>query len=97
MLEAIKQILNLQTDEKDSLIQYYINVFTQKILNYTGQIELPTALEHIVVEKVVNKLNNNNVKSIQRGDTRIEYVDVKEEFTESEIMELNKFRRVRLL
>ncbi|AZV57930.1 phage head-tail connector protein [Clostridium sp. AWRP] len=108
MLENIKDILEIQDDSKDKIISEYIEKVTQKVLNYCNIKSLPKKLEEFVEDKVISiiqyKLKNSNnkeVKSIQRGDTRIEYEASSEKderillsFEADEMRELNNFRKV---
>ncbi|EJO5347145.1 phage head-tail connector protein [Clostridium botulinum] len=112
MLENIKMILGIQDDSKDNIINYYIKRYTDKILSYCHLRELPHQLEGFIEEKVINIVNNiiqneqineekKNIKSIQRGDTRIEFKACEEKninsllvFNSTDIKELNKFRKV---
>ena len=87
MLENIKTILNIKDTSKDELILLYINKFTSLVLGYCKLKELNNALESFVEDKVVQVLgpsisnssssggieNAGEIKSITRGDTRIEY------------------------
>jgi hypothetical protein len=110
MLENIKNILGITDDCKDKIIIQYIKKFTQKVFNYCHIKELPKELEGFIEDKVITimqyKLQNINisqekeVKSIQRGDTKIEYsISEKDEktllsFETDDIKKLNNFRKV---
>lgn len=114
MLENIKILLGLDSDKYDKLILYQIDKVTKKVLSYCNIKELNPVLGGLVEEKVYNAMrnktsgsiatdNNNNIKSITRGDTRIEYnvgeakIGVLEatDFDTSDIKVLNQFRRLR--
>lgn len=82
MLENIKLILGLKDDNNDVLIVLYINRISAMVLSHCNLKKLDKNLEGFVEEKVVsivqNKINlptgnTPNVKSISRGDTKIEY------------------------
>lgn len=115
MLENIKMLLGLDDDKYDKMILYQIDKVTKKVLSHCNINELNPVLEGFVEQKVydamknkisVNNLstdNNNNIKSVTRGDTRIEY-NVGEsksevlgptDFDTSDIKVLNQFRKLR--
>lgn len=83
MFENIKLILNLTDDKHDQLITLYINKLTSVVLAYCSLKELNPTLESFIEDKVVSIIkskingggseNTGEVKSISRGDTRIEY------------------------
>ena len=109
MLENIKMILNIQDDSKDNIIKYYIKRFREKVLSYCHLKDVP---EEFIEEKVVSvvtiiiqneqmKKEKKDIKSIQRGDTKIEFNSLEEKsinsllvFTNDDIRELKNFRRV---
>ncbi|MCR1871521.1 phage head-tail connector protein [Longicatena caecimuris] len=111
MLENIKDVLEITDNSKDKLINRYISKVTQKVLNYCHIDELPIELEGFVEDKVISimqyKLQANSdkssreVKSIQRGDTKIEFATISEKdektllnFSNLDMKELNSFRKV---
>lgn len=87
MLENIKFLLGLTDDKHDNLILFYINRFKNLVLDYCNLKELNPTLEGFIEDKVISIIglkiksnngidvpsNGNNVKSITRGDTKIEY------------------------
>lgn len=105
MLENIKMLLGIAPEDKskDTLINYYINSLTKKVLKYCNLSNLPEDVIPFIENKVVLLLKApdtpNNVKSVQRGDTQFDYVQQK---TRAELMnltnedkkELSKFRKV---
>lgn len=82
MLQNIKMLLELTDNSKDELILFYIKRITDIVLSYCSLSVLNSALESFIEDKICNiikpSLNNSNkntgkVKSVTRGDTRIEY------------------------
>ncbi|WP_129599523.1 phage head-tail connector protein [Anaerophilus nitritogenes] len=75
MLDMIKTLLNIIDDSKDTIINYYIGAYSNKIKNMTGLEKVPSTLEHIVVELTVNKMSGKtqDIKKVKRGNTEIEY------------------------
>ncbi|WP_195238666.1 phage head-tail connector protein [Romboutsia sp. 1001285H_161024_C4] len=80
MFENIKLVLNLTDDSHDELIMYYINKFTNIVLEYCNRDDLNNSLESFIEDKVIEVINHqksstnlNGIKSISRGDTKIEY------------------------
>lgn len=108
MLENIKMLLSIASEDtsKDALIHYYINVITRKVLKYCNLSSLPEEIIPFIENKVVLVLKapdtTNNIKSIQRGDTRLEYTGQKTQtelinLTDQDKKELNSFRKVRFI
>lgn len=100
MLENIKFLLNLTDDKHDKLLLFYIKRFENLVLDYCNLTELNPTLEGFIEDRVINVVgpkvksndeadtpnsNNNNIKAITRGDTRIEY-NVSEKATNSDIL-----------
>lgn len=82
MLENIKLILKLTDDEHDELITYYLSKVKVAVIEYCNVSELTEGLEGFVEDKVVSIMkplvtggtqNTGEIKSITRGDTKIEY------------------------
>jgi hypothetical protein len=89
MLQSVKLLLNLTNNIHNNLIEYHLNAVSQAILNFCNLSSLPNELEHIVVAKTVKIVTpviatvepdiitpptpTGDIKSIQRGDTKIEY------------------------
>ena len=112
MLENIKLMLNITDNKHDSIIELYISKVESLILEYCNINELTLALEGFVEDKVVSIVkpvvsggtqNTGEIKSISRGDTKIEY-NVGEavqtssngvNLTDSDKKILNTYRKVR--
>ena len=79
MLENIKLLLNITDNKHDNIILLYIDKVEAMILNYCNVNELSRGLESFIEDKVVSIMrttvgqNTSEVKSISRGDTKIEY------------------------
>lgn len=124
MLNNIKLMLGISEDDtsKDNIINLYIKKVTQLVLNECNILELPVALEGFVEDKVkavveaagiVNNgggsTNTGEIKSVTRGDTKIEYnvgsgsispssstkVNGSMLLTNDEIKQLKPFKRLR--
>ena len=112
MLENIKLLLNITDNKHDNIILLYIDKVEAMILNYCNVNELSKGLESFVEDKVVSIMkptitggtqNTGEIKSISRGDTKIEY-NVGEavqtssngvNLTDSDKKILNTYRKVR--
>ena len=109
MLENIKLLLNITDNKHDNIILLYIDKVEAMILNYCNVNELSRGLESFIEDKVVSIMrttvgqNTSEVKSISRGDTKIEY-NVGEaiqtssnsvNLTDSDKKILNVYRKVR--
>ena len=112
MLENIKLILNITDDKHDNMILLYLDKIYTIVLDYCNVNELSRGLESFIEDKVVSIMkpvvtggtqNTGKIKSISRGDTKIEY-NVGEaiqtssngvNLTDSDKKILNTYRRVR--
>ena len=82
MLENIKLILNITDYKYDELILLYLSKVEIMVLEYCNVSELTRGLKSFIEDKVVSIVkpiitcdtqNTGEIKSISRGDTRIEY------------------------
>lgn len=102
MLEKIKIMTGLKEIEiSDDVLQLMIDDATDAVLNYCHRKELPKKLEWVVRELVINKIvddNEGNISSIKRGDMQITYASpiAADSFTQKQIANLNKFRKLRI-
>ena len=112
MFENIKLMLNISDDKHDNIIELYMCKVENLILEYCNIRELTPALEGFVEDKVISIIkplviggtqNTGEIKSISRGDTKIEY-NVGEaiqtssssiSLTDSDKKILNTYRKVR--
>ena len=112
MLENIKLILNITDDKHDNIILLYLSKVETIVVDYCNVNELCLGLESFIEDKVVSIMkplvtggtqNTGEIKSISRGDTKIEY-NVGEaiqtssssiSLTDSDKKILNTYRKVR--
>ena len=112
MLENIKLLLNITDDKHDNVILLYMSKVETMVVDYCNINELCLGLESFIEDKVVSIMkptitggtqNTGEIKSISRGDTKIEY-NVGEavqtssngiSLTDSEKKILNTYRRAR--
>lgn len=78
IVETVKTLLQINSNEWDGVINAHILLVTQKILNYCQIEKLPEALNAVVVSKVVAHMRLNvddfkSVKSTSFGDTSVTY------------------------
>ena len=82
MLENIKLLLNITDDKHDNIISLYLDKISTIVLDYCNVNELSKVLESFVEDKVISIMkplvtggtqNTGEIKSISRGDTKIEY------------------------
>ena len=78
MLENIKLILNITDDKHDNLILLYLAKVETMVVDYCNVNELTGGLESFIEDKVVSIMKplvtgGTEIKSISRGDTKIEY------------------------
>ena len=112
MLENIKLLLNVTDNKHDNMILLYISKVSTMVVDYCNVNELCLGLQSFIEDKVVSIMkplvsggvqNTGEIKSISRGDTKIEY-NVGEavqtssnsiNLTDSDKKALNTYRRVR--
>ena len=112
MLENIKLLLNITDEKHDNIILLYISKVETIVIDYCNVNELCLGLQSFIEDKVVSIMkplvtggtqNTGEIKSISRGDTKIEY-NVGEavqtssnsiSLTDSDKKILNTYRRAR--
>ena len=112
MLENIKLLLNIIDDKHDNMILLYLSKVETVVLDYCYVNELCLGLQSFIEDKVISIMkpivtggtqNTGEIKSISRGDTKIEY-NVGEavqtssngvNLTDSDKKILNTYRKVR--
>ena len=112
MLENIKLILNITDNKHDNMILLYLSKIEAIVLDYCNINELCLGLQSFIEDKVVSIMkplvtggtqNTGEIKSISRGDTKIEY-NIGEavqtssngiNLTDSDKKILNTYRKVR--
>ena len=107
MLENIKLLLNITDDKHDNIILLYLSKVETMVVDYCNVNELCPGLESFIEDKVVSIMKpivtGSEIKSISRGDTKIEY-NVGEAvqtssnsigLTDSDKKILNTYRKVR--
>ena len=57
LLSRVKLIMNITDTSRDAVISELLNNITGAVLLYCGAEELPTALEFVVVEATVSRMN----------------------------------------
>ena len=77
MLDNIKMLLDITDDSKDNLINYYIDMCVQTLLNMIRLEELPKELNTVIERKVIQLmqggLEGQRVTAIDRGDYKVKY------------------------
>ena len=77
MLENIKMLLAITDDSQDNLINYYIDLCVQTLLNMIKLEELPKSLNSCVERNVIQLMQSGfegqRVTQIDRGDYKVKY------------------------
>ena len=82
MLENIKLLLNITDNKHDNMILLYLSKVETMVVDYCNVNELSNGLINFIEDKVISIMkpivtggtqNTGEIKSISRGDTRIEY------------------------
>ena len=72
MIDNIKMLLNITDNSKDELLNYYIEMCVQTLLNMLRLEELPEQLNMVIERKVIQLmqggLDGQRVTAIDRGD-----------------------------
>ena len=102
MLEQIKVLLNLQDDTKDTLLDALITLKSRKLIAALGGDEVPTELDYIIIELVINHYNRlgseglaaESIEGISRtySDSAMELEPYKEAIAKSLNASAGKFR-----
>ena len=77
MLENIKMLLAITDDSQDNLINYYLDLCVQTLLNMIKLEDLPEQLNFVIERKVVQLmqggLDGQRITQIYRGDYTVKY------------------------
>lgn len=95
MLETIKALLHISDESKDTIINHYISLYQQQIMNYCNLNEFPQELESLVIEIIVEK-STNQTRVASRGDVSFQH-NVSEVTLDKYDSQLSTFRKVRVV
>lgn len=109
-LSNIKLLLGISDDKTDGILQLYISITKNEILNYCNISELPSALNYTLCEMVVNAYRDNqknnatssvvgNVASISEDGRSVSFTNGSEIKTAiqdriTKTTELNRYRKL---
>lgn len=68
LLDRIKRILGLTDETKDSILEDFIEMYTNAIILKTGATEFPTVFDFILVEAVISRYNKIGSEGLKRED-----------------------------
>lgn len=60
-ISTIKAMLGITVNDYDSILQLYVDLTKQAILNYCNIFELPSALDYTLCQIVVDEYRRNNL------------------------------------
>lgn len=60
-ISTIKAMLGITVEDYDSILQLYVDLTKQAILNYCNIFELPSALDYTLCQIVVDEYRRNNL------------------------------------
>lgn len=95
MLETIKSLLDINDTSKDTVINHYIALYKQQIMNYCNLTEFPVELESLVTEIIVEK-STNQTKVASRGGVSFQH-NVSEVTLDKYDSQLSNFKMVRVI
>lgn len=109
-LSNVKLLLGISDDKADGILQLYISITKNEILNYCNISELPSALNYTLCEMVVNAYRDNqknnvtssvvgNVASISEDGRSVSFTNGTEIKTAiqdriTKTTELNRYRKL---
>ncbi len=102
MLVKIRSLLNLEDSTSEEVLSFYLDLITDKVLNFCHRDDIPKGLENIIIQMVIEEfkaLNKQDIKSIKRGDISVEFAAsvVKRDITETYKKQLYNFRKLKTL
>ena len=102
ILEAVKQLAGIETNEQDGVLQLMITDASAAVRDYCNRKECPQELAYIVREIVLDHYrqeNGDGIASVKRGDTQINYQNTitKEQFTPRQRDAMCRYRLVRMM
>jgi hypothetical protein len=102
ILEAVKQLAGIETNEQDGVLQLMIADASVAVRDYCNRKECPAELSYVVRELVLDHYrmeNGDDVASIKRGDTQINYKNTitKDSFTARQQDAMYRYRLVRVM
>lgn len=109
-LSNVKLLLGISDDKTDGILQLYISITRNEILNYCNISELPSALNYTLCEMVVNVYRDNqknnatssvvgNISSISEDGRSVSFTNGSEIKTAiqdriTKTTELNRYRKL---
>lgn len=102
MLEKVKTRISVEGEENDPILRLMLADAVQAVTLFCNRTVFPPPLEYVARQMVANAYyrdNGNNVASIKRGDTQINYTSTitANDMTEEQRDMCCKFRRLRTL
>ena len=65
LLERIKRLLDLVEDEYDELLELYIEIAEEEIIDYCGEVAIP---ENLIAQMVVIKFQRKGTESLSNSN-----------------------------
>ena len=94
MLTELRAMLNLPVEEADALLEIYLALAEEYVLNYCHIDVLPEGLTHTVCQMAADayrRCAEGSVKSIKEGDSQVEYLEIVDDYR----AQLNNYRKVK--
>ena len=60
-ISTVKTLLGITVNDYDSILQLYVDLTIQAVLNYCNIFELPSALDYVVCQIVADEYRRNNI------------------------------------
>lgn len=96
MLESVKTILGITDTSKDDILNLYIYLVQDEILNYCGIDSIPDGLQSIADYMTICKYNQSGAEGLSSAS----YSGVSEvynSYSPSVIQSLNRYRKVKFI
>lgn len=102
ILKAVKQLAGIEADGQDGVLQLMIEDASAAVRDYCNRKVCPPELSYVVREIVLDHYrmeNGDDVASIKRGDTQINYQNTitKDNFTARQRDAMYRYRLVRVM
>lgn len=102
-LEEIKIRLNIENNEKDKILNSYLNQAKEKIINYCNITSIPKELKYTLISIAIELYRYNNgelqISSETQGNRSVTYSDISvlDKIILNYNHELNRFRRIKVI
>lgn len=95
MLDKIKLLLGLTTDDKDELILVLISICKDQATTYCNLEEYSESLNSAVIEMVIERYNHIGTEGVKKTTSSGVSEELSQEYSISILRQLRKYRKVK--